>query len=118
VCDPILFGSATIACGLAPPALAGALPALFLRPALIRLGRIFFHVSIHNLVGSRGSAEERTRNFSTCALGSSIAAFSGPSLAGYVSPRRRRAVAARASQSGVNFVRMAEPGSHISNRAA
>jgi dipeptide/tripeptide permease len=80
VCDPILFGSTTIACGLALPALAGGLPALFLCPALIGLGHIFFHASIHNLVGSLGSAEERTRNFSTFALGSSIAAFSGPSL--------------------------------------
>jgi len=80
---PILLGSATMACGLALPALAGGLPALFVCPALIGLGHIFFHVSIHNLVGSLGSAEERTRNFSTFALGSSIAAFIGPSLAGF-----------------------------------
>ncbi len=80
---PILFGSATMACGLALPALAGGLPALFLCPALIGLGHIFFHVSIHSLVGSLGSAGDRTRNFSTFALGSSIAAFIGPSLAGF-----------------------------------
>src|SRR5712664_667345 len=71
---PILFGAATMACGLALPALAGGLPALFLCPALIGLGHIFFHVSIHNLVGSLGAAEDRTRNF---------AAFAGPSLAGF-----------------------------------
>src|SRR5437016_13933874 len=80
---PILLGSATMACGLALPALAGGLPALFLCPALLGLGHIFFHVSIHNLVGSLGSAEDRTRNFSTFSLGSSIAAFIGPSLAGF-----------------------------------
>src|SRR6266849_4881288 len=80
---PILLGSATMACGLALPALAGGLPALFLCPALIGLGHIFFHVSIHNLVGSLGAAQDRTRNFSTFALGSSIAAFIGPSLAGF-----------------------------------
>src|SRR3989442_1390718 len=79
---PILLGTATMACGLALPALAGGLPALFLCPALIGLGHIFFHVSIHNLVGSLGAAEDRTRNFATFALGGSIAAFAGPSLAG------------------------------------
>src|SRR5882762_6720755 len=77
---PILLGTATMACGLA---LAGGLPALFLCPALIGLGHIFFHVSIHNLVGSLGAAEDRTRNFATFALGGSIAAFAGPSLAGF-----------------------------------
>src|SRR5438046_2738166 len=80
---PILLGTATMACGLALPALAGGLPALFLCPALIGLGHIFFHVSIHNLVGSLGAAEDRTRNFASFALGGSIAAFAGPSLAGF-----------------------------------
>src|SRR6266436_10045901 len=57
---PILFGSATMACGLALPALAGGLPTLFLCPALIGLGHIFFHVSIHNLVEiGRASCRER-----------------------------------------------------------
>src|SRR5438876_912240 len=69
---PILLGTATMACGLALPALAGGLPALFLCPALIGLGHIFFHVSIHNLVGSLGAAEDRTRNFATFALGGFI----------------------------------------------
>ncbi len=45
---PILLGTATMACGLALPALAGGLPALFLCPALIGLGHIFFHVSLAN----------------------------------------------------------------------
>jgi predicted MFS family arabinose efflux permease len=59
------------------------LPALFACAALIGLGHIFFHVSVHNLVGSLGDAGERTRNFATFSLGSSIAAFIGPSLAGF-----------------------------------
>jgi predicted MFS family arabinose efflux permease len=52
-------------------------------PGVDRPGHIFFHVSIHNLVGSLGADAARTRNFSTFALGSSIAAFIGPSLAGF-----------------------------------
>lgn len=80
---PIVCGSLTMAAGLAIALFTRSVPLLFLCPALIGLGHIFFHVSIHNLVGSLGEQAERTRNFSTFALGSSVAAFIGPSLAGF-----------------------------------
>src|SRR6185503_1718004 len=80
---PILFGSIGITAGLVLPALHDGLIMLFLCPALIGLGHIFFHVSIHNAVGSIGDPADRTRNFSTFALGASIATFIGPSLAGF-----------------------------------
>jgi predicted MFS family arabinose efflux permease len=38
---------------------------------------------VHSLVGSLGDAAARTKNFSTFALGGSIAAFIGPSAAGF-----------------------------------
>src|SRR3989442_8742803 len=72
-----------MAVGLLLPLVAGGLPALFLCPALLGLGHIYFHVSVHNLVGSLGTDAERTKNFSTFALGGSIAAFIGPSAAGF-----------------------------------
>ena len=80
---PMLFGAATMALALAIPAAAPGLPALFLCPALLGLGHIFFHVSVHNLVGSLGAEADRTRNFATFSLGSSVAAFIGPTLAGF-----------------------------------
>ncbi len=80
---PIAAGSVAMAAGLLLPFAGGGLAALFLCPALIGLGHIFFHVSVHSLVGSLGDAAERTRNFSTFALGGSIAAFIGPSAAGF-----------------------------------
>jgi predicted MFS family arabinose efflux permease len=80
---PIVCGALTMAAGLAVAFFTTTIPLLFLCPALVGLGHIFFHVSIHNLVGSLGSAAERTRNFATFALGSSVAAFIGPSLAGF-----------------------------------
>ena len=80
---PMVCGSLTMAAGLVIAFFTRSVPLLFLCPALIGLGHIFFHVSIHNLVGSLGAAAERTRNFSTFALGSSVAAFIGPSLAGF-----------------------------------
>lgn len=80
---PILFGSVGIAAGLLAPALHESLFTLFLCPTLIGLGHIFFHVSIHNAVGSIGGAAERAKNFSTFSLGASVATFIGPSLAGF-----------------------------------
>jgi len=80
--SPILFGSMGIAAGILLPVLHGGLLTLFLCPTLIGLGQIFFHVSIHNAVGSIGGAAQRTRNFSTFALGASVATFVGPGLAG------------------------------------
>jgi MFS family permease len=80
---PIVLGSLVMGAALALPLATQGIAWLFLCPALVGLGHIFFHVSIHNLVGSLGAEAERTRNFSTFALGSSIAAFIGPSLAGF-----------------------------------
>src|SRR5258708_12177398 len=80
---PIALGGLAMAAGLVLPIIVGGLPALFLCPALLGLGHIYFHVSIHNLVGSLGTPAERTKNFSTFALGASIAAFIGPSAAGF-----------------------------------
>jgi predicted MFS family arabinose efflux permease len=65
------------------PLAGGGLAALFVAPALVGFGHIYFHVSVHNLVGALGGEAERTRNFATFSLGSSIAAFIGPSAAGF-----------------------------------
>src|SRR4051812_35224424 len=78
----MLLGGATMAIALGVPAIFPKLMALFACATLMGLGHIFFHVSVHNLVGSLGVAD-RTRNFATFSLGSSIAAFIGPSLAGF-----------------------------------
>ncbi len=80
---PMMCGGLAMAAGLAAPILVGGLPALFLCPALVGLGQIYFHVSVHNLIGSLGRPDDRTRNFATFSLGSSIAAAIGPSSAGF-----------------------------------
>src|SRR5207245_1785123 len=82
---PILFGSMGITAGLSLPALQEGLLTLFLCPALIGLGQIFFHVSIHNAVGSIGDPADRAKNFSTFSLGQSVATFIGPSPPGFTS---------------------------------
>ena len=81
--QPILGGSLVMALGILVPLAIGGLPGLIVGSALIGLGHIFFHVSIHNLVGAYGEGDSRTRNFATFALGASISAFIGPSLGGF-----------------------------------
>ncbi len=80
---PIVLGGFTMAAGLALPLATNGSAALLACPALVGLGHIFFHVSIHNLVGSLGDGATRTRNFATFSLGASVAAFIGPSAAGF-----------------------------------
>ena len=83
VARPILAGCVVMAAGIAVPLATPGIAGLVLASALVGLGHIFFHVSIHNLIGAYGEGEARTRNFSTFALGASIAAFVGPSLTGF-----------------------------------
>jgi len=80
---PIVAGTLIMAAGLSLPLAVPGIIALLLCPALVGLGHVFFHVSVHSLVGALGTAAERTRNFATFSLGISIAAFVGPSAAGF-----------------------------------
>ena len=83
VVRPIVGGALTMAVGLLTPLAWPGYGGLLAAAALVGLGQIFFHVSIHNLIGAFGDGEARTRNFATFSLGASIAAFIGPSLAGF-----------------------------------
>ena len=83
VTRPIVGGSAMMATGLAAPFAVPGVPGLMACATLVGLGHIFFHVSIHNLIGAFGEGEARTRNFATFSLGASISAFIGPSLSGF-----------------------------------
>lgn len=85
--QPLLLGALGITAGLLLPVIDDSLVVLFACPLLIGLGHIFFHVSIHNAVGSVGvesseSRAKRAANFATFSLGASVSAFIGPSLTG------------------------------------
>ena len=80
---PIVAGAAVISAGIALPLVVEGIAGLVAAAALVGLGHIFFHVSIHNLIGAFGAGEARTRNFATFSLGQSISAFIGPALAGF-----------------------------------
>ncbi len=80
---PILAGATVIALGILVPLGLPGFTGLVVCSALVGLGHIFFHVSIHNLIGAYGGGEARTRNFATFSLGASIAAFIGPALGGF-----------------------------------
>ena len=83
VARPIVAGSAVMAAGIALPLVFPGMTGLLACATLIGLGHIFFHVSIHNLIGAYGGGEARTRNFATFSLGASVSAFIGPSMTGF-----------------------------------
>ena len=80
---PMMLGSLGVAIGLVLPAVFPTLPALFLSSALIGTSSLFFHVAMHNLVGSLGEGAQRTRNFSTLSLAASISGLLGPLGVGF-----------------------------------
>ena len=80
---PMIFGALVIAGGILVALRFKSLASLMVGAALIGLGHIFFHVSVHNLIGAYGEGEARTRNFATFSLGASISAFFGPSATGF-----------------------------------
>ena len=80
---PMLFGSMGLSLGLVCPYLFPNLGSLYVSAGLIGMSFVFFHVSVHNLVGSLGDAEARTRNFSTFSLGAALSGFLGPLFAGF-----------------------------------
>jgi len=80
---PMLAGTVASAIGTLLPALAPGLPALFASAMLIGTGFIFFNISMQNLAGGLGPPEQRTRNFSTLALGYASGHLVGPLIAGF-----------------------------------
>ena len=80
---PMIFGAIVIGIALLVPLTFGGIPGLLACATLVGLGHIFFHVSVHNLIGGYGEGEARTRNFATFSLGASISAFLGPSITGF-----------------------------------
>ncbi len=79
---PMFGGAVAFGSGLVIPAIWQTLPALFISAPLIGVGFVFFNVAAQNLVGTLGTAAERTRNFSTQSLGYSSGHMIGPVLAG------------------------------------
>ena len=79
---PMVLGSLGMGVGLMLPVAAPAMATLYLSSALIGAAALFFHVAVHNLVGSLGNAHQRTGNFGTFSLGTSLAGFLGALLVG------------------------------------
>ena len=80
---PMLAGTAFFGLGLLLPFLWPQLATLYVSAMLIGIGFVFFNVSVQNLAGGLGSPEERTRNFSTLALGYAGGHMVGPLIAGF-----------------------------------
>lgn len=80
---PMLAGSVALLAGLLLPWLRPELSTLFVSAMLIGIGFVFFNVSVQNLTGAMGPADDRTRRFSLLGIGYSGGHMVGPMAAGY-----------------------------------
>lgn len=65
------------------PFLWPGLPALYVAAALLGLGFSFYTVSVQNLVGMLGKADEHGRQFGNFAMVAAVASFVGPLVSGF-----------------------------------
>lgn len=80
---PMVIGSCGIALGLTLPYWFPSTVTLYFQAALVGAAHVFYNVSVQNLIGSIGSAEDRTKNYSNFGLAMSTGSFIGPLICGF-----------------------------------
>jgi MFS family permease len=80
---PMIAGSCGIALGLTLPVWFPSTITLYFQAALVGAAQVFYSVSVQNLIGSIGTAEDRTKNFSNFGLAMSTGSFIGPLVCGF-----------------------------------
>ena len=80
---PMVAGSCGIALGLTLPYWFPSTTTLYFQAALVGAAHVFYNVSVQNLIGSIGSPEDRTKNFSNFGLAMSTGSFMGPLICGF-----------------------------------
>lgn len=79
---PLWIGSISIATGISLPALVPGLWSLYLAPPQIGLGFMLIQLSVQREIGALGEPGDRAANFGWLSMGSSVANFAGPLIAG------------------------------------
>ena len=80
---PMTMGTLFFVIGGLLPSYHPGLLTLYLAATFTGMGNMTFQLSIQNAVGHMGGRDDRTRNFSTLAIGMSAGAILGPLVAGY-----------------------------------
>ncbi len=80
---PMVMGSCGLALGLTLPFWFPSTTTLYFQAALVGAAHVFYNVSVQNLIGSIGNADDRTKNFSNFGLAMSTGSFLGPLICGF-----------------------------------
>jgi MFS family permease len=80
---PMLAGAIGVAVALLVPFAFPGVPALYVMALAVGTAFQFFFVPIQGITGALGGPEDRARNYSSLAIGFSIASFLGPLIAGF-----------------------------------
>ena len=80
---PLTFGALLSASGMLLVCFMPTLPAVFIAATMNGIGSTFYSVAVQNIVGALSNTDNRARNYSNYAMAISVAAASGPLLAGF-----------------------------------
>ncbi|HTD91205.1 MAG TPA: MFS transporter, partial [Burkholderiales bacterium] len=80
---PMVAGSCGIALGLTLPYLFPSTTTLYFQATLVGAAHVFYNVSVQNLIGSIGTPEERTKNYSNFGLAMATGSLLGPLISGF-----------------------------------
>ena len=80
---PLTLGALVSASGMLLPCFMPTLPAIFIAATMNGIGSTFYSVAVQNIVGALSTPDNRARNYSNYAMAISVAAASGPLLAGF-----------------------------------
>lgn len=79
----LMFGAGGTASGMLVPYLFPSLPALYLAAAIVGVSLTVHAVTVQNLVGMLGKADEHARDFSNFTMVAAVATALGPTVSGF-----------------------------------
>ena len=80
---PLMLGALGGVAGMLLPSWVHTLPAIFVGAAMSGIASTFYSIALQNMVGDLSDAANRARNYSNYAMAISVAAATGPLLAGF-----------------------------------
>ena len=80
---PLTLGALGGVCGMLLPAFVPSLTAIFVAAAMTGIASTYYSIALQNMVGDLSATENRARNYSNYAMAISVAASTGPLIAGF-----------------------------------
>jgi predicted MFS family arabinose efflux permease len=80
---PLILGALGSASGMLLPCFSPTLTAVFIAATMSGIASTFYSLAVQDMVGAQSTADTRARNYSNYAMSISVAASTGPLMAGF-----------------------------------